>query len=322
MASQDPLPSWTTGATRSAIEGFVDRVTREGSADYVAPADRVAVFDNDGTLWTEQPLPIQADFLFRRIGAMAAADPSLTAHQPFKAVVGHDYGWLAGAMTKHYQGDDSDLHAMLGGIIGAYAGVTIEEFALAAAEFMASAPHPTLGRPYRTCVYQPMLELLGYLSDHGFTSYIVSGGGRDFMRVVSDELYGIPADRVIGSTVALVYRDDGPTATLVHSTTPDLLADGDTKPVAIWGRTGRRPILAAGNSNGDVAMLHFASHAERPSLQLLVRHDDAIREAAYVAGSEAALDRAAAEGWTVISVRDDWSTVFPDLPTTGGQRSP
>jgi phosphoserine phosphatase len=322
VTTQDPLASWNPGPARSAIEDFVARVTREGGPDFVPVADRVAVFDNDGTLWTEQPLPIQADFLFRRIGAMAAADPSLTARQPFKAVAERDFGWLAAAMTKHYQGDDTDLHAMLGGIIGAYAGVTIEEFAQAATEFMATAPHPTFGRPYKTCLYQPMVELLRHLTDHGFTSYIASGGGRDFMRVVSDELYGIPADRVIGSTVALEYRDDGPTATLVHSTTPDLLADGDAKPVAIWGRTGRRPILAAGNSNGDVPMLHFASHPDRPALQLLVRHDDAIREAAYTAGSDAALARAAAEGWTVISIRDDWSIVFPDLAAASDQAAP
>jgi phosphoglycolate phosphatase-like HAD superfamily hydrolase len=310
------LSSWNATPTRAAIEDFVARVTTVGGPDFVPIPDRVAVFDNDGTLWTEQPLPIQADFLFRRIGEMAAADPSLADKQPWKAVVEHDYAWLGGAMAKHYEGDDTDLHAMLGGIIGAYAGTTIEEFQVAASAFMATAQHPRLGRPYRTCVYQPMVELLGYLSANGFTSYIASGGGRDFMRVVSDALYGIPADRVIGSTVALDYRDDGDTATLVHSARPDILDDGEAKPVAIWSRTGRRPILAAGNSNGDVPMIHFARQSGRPTLQLLVRHDDAAREAAYTAGADAALERAASRGWTVISVRDDWSTVFPVLSGT------
>jgi phosphoglycolate phosphatase-like HAD superfamily hydrolase len=305
------LTSWNSGTTRTAIVDFVTRVTTDGSPDFVPAPDRVAVFDNDGTLWTELPMPIQADFLFRRIAEMAAADPSLTDKQPWKAVVGRDYAWLAGAMTKHYEGDDSDLHQMLGGIFAAYAGTTIEDFASAAAEFMATAQHPTFGRPYRTCVYQPMVELLGYLAAHAFTIYIASGGGRDFMRVVSDELYGIPADRVIGSSVALDYRDDGETATLVHSTRPDLLDDGEAKPVAIWDRTGRRPILAAGNSNGDIQMLHFAKQAGRPALQLLVLHDDAAREAAYTTGADAALARASADGWTVISVKDDWRTVFP-----------
>lgn len=305
------LTTWNDTPTRAAIEDFVSRVTTEGGPDFVPIADRVAVFDNDGTLWTEQPLPIQADFLFRRIGAMAAADPSLADKQPWKAVVEHDYAWLGGAMSKHYEGDDADLHQMMGGIIGAYAGTSIEEFEAAASAFMATAQHPRLDRPYRSCTYQPMVELLGYLSAHGFTNYIASGGGRDFMRVVSDELYGIPADRVIGSTVALDYRDDGDTATLVHSTRVDVFDDGEAKPVAIWNRTGRRPILVAGNSNGDVPMLHFAKHASRPSLQLLVLHDDAARETAYSAGADAALARARSQGWTIISMQRDWTNVFP-----------
>jgi hypothetical protein len=158
-----------------------------------------------------------------------------------------------------------------------------------------------------------MVELLGYLSGHGFTNYIASGGGRDFMRVISDELYGIPADRVIGSSVTLQYRDDGASATLVHGAGVELFDDGEAKPVAIWDRTGRRPLLVAGNSNGDVPMLHFAKHDSRPALQLLVLHDDAARETAYTSGADAALDRAATHGWTVISMRDDWTTVFSDL---------
>ncbi len=308
------LPSWRDTPTKAAIEDFVARVTKDGGPDYVPPADRVAVFDNDGTLWTERPLPIQADFLFRRIGEMAVADPVLALRQPWKAVVEHDDAWLGGAMTKHYEGDDSDLHEMLAGIIGAYAGATIEEFEAEAAGFMATGQHPQLGRPYRTCVFQPMVELLAYLTAHGFSCIIASGGGRDFMRVVSEELYGIPPDRVMGSSVALEYRDDGERATLVHGTGLELVDDGEAKPVAVWGRTGRRPILAAGNSNGDIPMIHFARGAGRPTLQLLVLHDDADREFAYTSGADAALERAARHDWTVVSIKDDWAIVFPELP--------
>jgi len=299
------LPSWRDTPARAAITGFVERVTGPGG---VPPAERVAVFDNDGTLWSEQPMPVQAAFLFRRLAEQASADPSLTQRQPWKAVVGNDRAWLSAAMTEHYEGDDSKLNEMAGGLLGAYDGVTIEEFEAVSAAFLRGARHPTLGRPYAGVAFAPMVELLRYLEGHGFTCYIATGGGRDFLRAGSLEIYGIPPERVIGSSVALEYRD----GEIVHGSTVDVFDDGPAKPVRIWSRTGRRPLLAGGNANGDLPMLDWTASGEPPGFALLLRHDDAEREFDYTAGAEAALEQAAERGWTVVSVRDDWSRVFAD----------
>jgi phosphoserine phosphatase len=199
---------------------------------------------------------------------------------------------------------------MAAGLLSAYEGSTIEEFESTAAAFLHSARHPSLGRPYLDCTYQPMVELLRYLAGHGFTSYIATGGGRDFMRPVTQELYGIPPDRVIGSSVALEYREADGAAQIVHTAKLDIFDDGPAKPVRIWSRIGRRPVLAAGNANGDLPMLQFASHPSGSSLRLLVLHDDPHREFDYVACAERALDRAREQGWTVVSVKNDWATVF------------
>ena len=298
----DPLPSWRDTAARAAIVEFV------AAAAALPPAERVAAFDNDGTLWCEQPIPVQAAFLFRRLAEQAAADPSLVERQPWKAVVGNDRAWLSAAMTEHYEGDDSKLNQMAGGLLGAYEGVTIEEFEAVSAAFLREARHPTLGRPYAGVAFAPMVELLRYLEGHGFTCYIATGGGRDFLRAGSQEIYGIPPEQVIGSSVALEYRD----GRIVHGSTVDVFDDGPAKPVRIWSRTGRRPLFAGGNANGDVPMLRWAAAGEPPGLALLVRHDDAEREFAYTAGADAALGEAAERGWTVVSVRDDWSRVFAD----------
>jgi phosphoserine phosphatase len=287
-------------------------VTSAGGAGYVPPEARAAVFDNDGTLWCEKPLPIQADFLLRRIGEMAQQDPALRDRQPWKAVFEKDFGWLSQVIVKHYHGDDSDLMEMAAGLMAAYEGSTIEDFEATAAAFMNSARHPTLDRLYRACAYQPMVELLRYLEANGFACYIASGGGRDFMRTISQEMYGIPRDRVIGSSVTLDYRDDGEVAQIVHTAKPDLFDDGPAKPVRIWSRIGYRPVLAGGNSNGDIPMLRFAAHPARPSLALLIDHDDSEREFAYEAGAEHSLAEAKERGWTVVSVKNDWSTVFAE----------
>jgi phosphoglycolate phosphatase-like HAD superfamily hydrolase len=305
-----PLPSWNDTPTRQAIVDFVARVTTEGGPDFVPPEARVAVFDNDGTLWCEKPLPIQADFLLRRLGAMAEQDPSLRDKQPWKAAHEQDYAWLGNVITKHYQGDDSDLKVMAGGLLQAYAGSTIEEFAATADQFLRSAQNPHLKRPYLETAYRPMVELLRYLEANGFTNFIASGGGRDFMRTITQELYGIPPERVIGSTVALEYRESGDSSTIVHKPELDIFDDGPAKPVRIWSRIGRRPLLVGGNANGDIAMLTFAAHPARPSLSLLVNHDDNTRDIAYSAGAEKALERAQERGWAVVSVKDDWGTVF------------
>jgi phosphoglycolate phosphatase-like HAD superfamily hydrolase len=299
------LDTWNPGPTGSAIIDFVRRVTSEGT-DYVAPEARIAVFDNDGTLWCEKPAYIQLDFLVRRLAEQAAADPALAERQPYKAAAEHDLAWFGDAVTRHYQGDDSLLKVLAGGILSAYAGLTVDEHAGRVAAFFAEATHPTLNRPYPACGYAPMVELLRYLEDNGFTNYIVSGGGRDFMRPVTARMYGVPPERVIGSSVGLDFKDGH----LLTTSVPEFLDDGPVKPVRIWGRTGRRPILAVGNSNGDIEMLQYTHASAGQSLCLLILHDDADREFAYVAGAEKALDEAKANAWTVVSVRDDWTTVF------------
>jgi phosphoserine phosphatase len=196
------------------------------------------------------------------------------------------------------------------GILAAYDGISVEDFEAQADAFLRSAQHPTLGRGYLETAYAPMIELLDHLAANGFRNYIASGGGRDFMRPISQDLYGIPRQRVIGSSAALAYTSDERGGTITHKAEADYLDDGPEKPIRIWSRTGRRPLLAAGNSNGDIPMLHFTQHADKPSLRLLVLHDDGEREFAYESGAERALDRAARDGWTVISVKDDWATVF------------
>ncbi len=306
----DPLSTWREGAAKDAIRDFVARTCAEDSVDVVAQADRVAVFDNDGTLWCEKPMPIQLDFILRRLAEMAEADPTLRDRQPWKAARTRDYGWLARVMAEHYAGDDTNVRMLAGGILAAYAGISVDDFEAQADAFIRGTQHPTLGRGYVECAFAPMVELLAYLEANGFSNYIVSGGGRDFMRPISQDMYGIPRERVIGSSSTFVYTSDRPGGTITHKPEADYLDDGPEKPVRIWSRTGRRPLLAAGNSNGDVPMLHFSQHRDRPSLRLLVLHDDAEREFAYTAGAEQALEQAASDGWTVVSVRDDWATVF------------
>jgi phosphoserine phosphatase len=300
------LTGWNDGAARRAIVEFVER-TVSGA---VPVEERVAVFDNDGTLWCEKPMPIQADFILRRLFEMAAADPALRDRQPWKAAYERDYGWLGKVVAEHYAGDDTNVRTLLGGVLAAYAGMSVDEFEAKADGFLRTAQHPTLGRGYLECAYAPMVELLGYLEEHGFSNYIASGGGRDFMRPISQEVYGIPRDRVIGSASALEYTSDERGGTITHKAEADYLDDGPEKPIRIWSRTGRRPILAAGNSNGDIPMLDFTQHPDKPFLRLLVLHDDAEREFEYTSGAEQALERAQAGGWTVASIRNDWATVF------------
>jgi phosphoglycolate phosphatase-like HAD superfamily hydrolase len=295
------LAKWVDGATKSAIVDFVGRV-----ADDVPPEQRVAVFDNDGTLWCEKPAYIQLDFLVRRLAEQAAADASLKDKQPYKAAAEGDLAWFGDAVTKHYNGDDSAIKVLAGGILLAYAGLTVEEHSERVRGFFAQATHPTLGRPYTECGYVPMVELLRYLEANGFTNYIASGGGRDFMRPVTTQMYGVPPERVIGSSVGLDFVDGH----LRTTSKPEFLDDGPVKPVRIWGRIGRRPILAVGNSNGDIQMLEHAEAGPGPSLCMLVLHDDADREFDYAAGAEKALDQAKSKGWTIASMKNDWTTVF------------
>ncbi|MGX9787416.1 HAD family hydrolase [Mycobacterium sp. MMS18-G62] len=292
------LESWTDGPTKSAIIDFVDQVVADVETD-----SRVAVFDNDGTLWCEKPMYIQLDFLIRRFAEQADADPSLRERQPYKAAAKGDLKWFGEAVAKHYQGDDADVKPLVGAILTAHQEITVEEHRDRVSAFFTTATHPTLERPYTSCGYRPMVELLRYLEANDFTCYIVSGGARDFMRPITSQLYGIPPERVVGSSVGLDYRD----GELFTTSQPEFLDDGPMKPVRLWSRIGRRPILAAGNSNGDIEMLEFTK-----GMRLLILHDDADREFGYTAGAEKALEQAAKDDWTVVSMRNDWTHVFDE----------
>ena len=308
------LVSWRQGSARQAIVDFVARVTGVDGSDPVPVDERVAVFDNDGTLWAEKPMPIQLDFILRRLVEMATADPSLRDRQPWKAAYTRDYGWLGQVIARHYAGDDTDLPALTVGVLAAFAGMSVEDFEARADAFMRGTTHPTLGRGYLACAYAPMVELLGYLAANGFSSYIASGGGRDFMRPISQEMYGIPRERVIGSSPRFAYTPDERGGTITHAAAPDYLDDGDEKPIRIWSRTGRRPLLAGGNSNGDIPMLRYTQHLDKPYLRLLILHDDSEREFDYTTGAEQAIELARTDAWTVVSVKNDWATVFPGTP--------
>ena len=304
------LSTWRDGPAKAAILAFVATATGADGSEPVPVEERVAVFDNDGTLWCEKPVPIQMDFVLRRFVEMAEADPALRDRQPFKAAVEHDHGWFETVLREHYAGDDHNVKTVLGGLLAAYAGMSVEDFERRADAFLRSAQHPTLGRSYLESSYAPMVDLLALLAENGFANYVVSGGGRDFMRPVSQELYGVPRERVIGSASTLTYTPDERGGTITHAPAPDYIDDGPEKPVRIWSRIGRRPLLAAGNSNGDIPMLDFTQHGNRPSLRLLVLHDDAEREFDYTAGAEEALARAERAGWTVAAMKGDWATVF------------
>ena len=304
--STDVLANWTDRPARRAIIAFVERTVSEG----VPPEERVAVFDNDGTLWCEKPMPIQVDFILRRLFEMAQADPELRGRQPWKAAYEHDPGWLANVIAEHYAGNDTNVGTLMAGFLAAFKGISVEDFEAKSDAFLRNTQHPTLGRGYLECAYQPMIELLAYLETNGFSNYIASGGGRDFIRPVSQELYGIPRDRVIGTASTFEYTSNDHGGTITHKAETDFLDDGPQKPIRIWSRTGRRPILAAGNSNGDIPMLEFTYHSDKPYLRLLLLHDDDQREFDYTTGAEQSLEQADKLGWTIVSMKNDWATVF------------
>ncbi len=305
------LDCWNDTPTRAAIEGFVASVTSEGP-DFIDPTERIATFDNDGTLWSEKPIPIQLDFTLRRMAEMAEADPGLRSRQPWKAAYEGDLRWMGEAMVKHYRGDDADLGLLLEAVPKTIADFTVDDYHREVTAFFEEANHPTLNRPYRTCGFEPMVGLLRYLEQNGFTNYIASGGDRDFMRPVAGHIYGIPPERIIGSSQTIEYQETESGTDVLYKSEMEFFDDGPAKPPRIWSRIGRRPILAGGNSNGDIPMLRFANAPGRAALRLLVLHDDAEREFDYTAGAEDALARAKDRGWTVISIRDDWSSVFAD----------
>jgi phosphoglycolate phosphatase-like HAD superfamily hydrolase len=310
MAAETLLALWNDTPTRRAIVDFVQAVSTEGSPGFVTPAERVAVFDNDGTLWSEKPVPIQLDFTLFRMAELAGQDPSLAERQPYRAAVERDFRWLDEAIVKHYHGDDADVGLLLGAIESAFAGMEVEAFGSQVMEWLTTASHPVLRRPYLACGFAPMVELLRHLEANGFSTYIASGGDRDFMRPFAHRIYGIPPERVIGSALGLDFDDSGDDTRLVYKSKMEFLDDGPTKPVRIWSRVGYRPLVTGGNSNGDIPMMRFARTGGREALRLLVLHDDADREFAYTTGAEDALDRAKTHGWTVVSMKEDWSAVF------------
>ena len=302
------LASWNEGPTKAAIVSFVEQTV----ADAVPVEERVAVFDADGTLWCEKPVPVEAVFLLGRLAEQAKADPKLRDRQPWKAASEQDNQWLGAAITEHYAGNDEKAQTLLGGITGAYAGISVEDFEAKAGSFLRSGSHPTLGLGYLHTAYVPMVELLAYLEANGFSNHMVSGSGADFMRPITHEVFAIPPERVIGSTSALEYASDVDGGAVTRTAALGFLDDGPQKPIQIWNRVGRRPILAGGNSNGDLPMLEFTHRPDRPTMRLLVNHDDAEREFGYTSGAEKAVEKAKASGWTVVSMKEDFRSVFPE----------
>ncbi|MFJ6053786.1 HAD family hydrolase [Streptomyces sp. NPDC092307] len=290
------LASWKDGPAKRAILGFVHAATTAGSA-FVEVGDRIATFDNDGTLWVEQPLPPQFDFVFRTWAHEVQADPQLAARQPYKALIERDQAFFEGLATQEPQAVSTLVEAFA----RSWAGTTPEEFDAQVREWMRTVKHPKLGVPYVELVYRPMLELFDLLHANEFRVFVCSGGGRDFMRVFAEETWGIPKENVIGSAAAYTYAD----GKLVRS--HELLGSldlGAGKPEHIFAHTGRLPVLAGGNADVDIDMLQSARFA------LLVDHDDEQREFAYTKGAETSLAKAAEFGWTVVSMKNDWATVF------------
>jgi hypothetical protein len=306
----DPLPSWNEGGSKRAIRDFVAKVTTEGSPDFVVASERIATFDNDGTLWAEKPLPFQLLFAFDRVKTLASQHPEWTTQEPFAAV-------LAGDMAKALANGAKGVAAI---IAETHTGMTTEEFGPVVDQWIATARHPQTGRLYTDMVYQPMVELLAYLRANGFTTFIASGGGVEFMRGWTERIYGIAPEQVIGSAGKLKfeYRDGAPV--LIKLPSIDFVDDKEGKPIAIHSRIGRRPIAAFGNSDGDLQMLQWTSAGSGARFALFVHHDDAAREFAYDRADtlqqfDKGWDEAVARGWTVVSMKNDWKTVFP----TAGQ---
>ena len=301
----EPLASWNDGAARTAILDFVKRVTTEGGADFVPPSQRIATFDNDGTLWCEQPLQVQFFFAHQRLEAMAAKDPLLKERQPYKAYLERDMGTIKTFGKRGLFEVGAAVHA----------GMTEDEFAVFARDWLDTAKHPKLGKRFRDLFYQPQIELLEYLRAHGFKTFIVSGGGIDLIRAFAEETYGIPPEQVIGSSVRLSFEIRDGCGVLMKQAELNSFDDREVKPANIGLHIGRRPILAFGNSDGDLAMLRYVKTGDGPRMALLLHHDDPEREFAYdrefqLSPLAEALDKATDYGITVVSMKQDWSQVF------------
>jgi phosphoglycolate phosphatase-like HAD superfamily hydrolase len=305
-ANASSLAGWSEGVAKSQILDFIARVTRQGGPDFVPPAKRIAVFDNDGTLWCEQPMQVQVFFLIARVTELAERDATVKERQPFKALLELDFETLMGLGKQ----------ALLELVFTTHSGITEEEFDPIAREWLAKSKHPKFGRPFQQCTFQPQLELLSCLRQNGFKNYIVSGGGIDFMRAFAEEIYGIPREQVIGSSNKLRFEMNGDRAGLMKLAELNSFDDRDAKPQNIALHVGRRPILAFGNSDGDLPMLRYTKTGNGPRIALLLHHDDAEREVAYdrefrLSPLNEGLEKADEYGITVVSMKRDWSVIFP-----------
>ncbi len=303
--AQEPLPSWNDTPAKARIMDFVKATVTEGGNGYVAPSDRIAVFDNDGTLWSEQPYYTQLGFVLDRVKALAPRHPEWKTKEPFKSV-------LAGDMKGIARGGEKGIVDL---VMATHAGMTTEEFSKTVSDWFATAKHPRTGKPYAEMTYVPMRELLDYLRANGFSTYIVSGGGVEFMRPVTERIYGIPPEQVVGSTIATQYDLVGDVPVLKRLPKIDFIDDGPGKPVGINKFIGARPIFVAGNSDGDYEMMRWTTAGEGPSFAMLVHHTDADREYAYDRESafgklDKALDEAERRNWLVVDMKRDWKTIF------------
>ena len=302
----DSLPSWNDGKTKQSIIEFAAKVTEKGSPDFVPPAERIAVFDNDGTLWSEQPMYFQLLFALDRVKVLAPQHPEWKDKEPFASLLKGDVkGALAGGE-----------HAILEIVMATHAGMTTAEFEQIVKNWIATAKHPTTKRPYTEMVYQPMLELLTYLRANGFKTFIVSGGGIEFMRPWTEKVYGIPPEQVVGSTIKTKFEMQNGKPVLVRLPELNFLDDKDGKAISINQHIGRRPIAAFGNSDGDLQMLQWTTAGEGARFALYVHHTDAKREWAYdrkssIGRLDKGLDEAQAKGWTVVDMKQDWKVIYP-----------
>ena len=305
-AQNDPLPSWNDTSAKQAIVDFVGRVTKAGGPDFVAPAERIATFDNDGTLWVEQPMYVQMAFALDRVKALAPLHPEWKDTQPFKAVLEGDMKTLA----------ESGERGLVEVIMVTHAGMTTSEFAKIVTDWLATARDPRFKRPHTELVYQPMLEVLAYLRANGFKTFIVSGGGVEFMRPWAERMYGIPPEQVIGSSIKSKFQITDGSPVLFRLPEVNFIDDKAGKPIGINEAIGRRPIAAFGNSDGDLQMLQWTTLSGGVRLGVIVHHTDAEREYAYDRQShfghlDVALDAAAVNKWTVVDMKKDWKVIFP-----------
>ncbi len=306
VLASDPLPSWNNGPVKTAIVEFVTAVSDQSGADYVEPAERIATFDNDGTLWIEYPMYTQLLFAVDRVRALAPQHPEWKTTQPFKAVLEGDMKTVAA----------SGMQGVMEILMASHAGMTSEQFTDQASQWLATTKQKRFDRVFTELAYQPQLELLEYLRANGFKTFIVSGGGIAFMRPVTEQMYGIPPEQVVGSSIETEYVEQDGKRVIVRKPKIHFIDDKAGKPVGIHRYIGRRPILAFGNSDGDIEMVEYTTAGEGRRLGLFVHHDDSEREYAYdreshVGKMDKALDRADEEGWIIVSMKNDWKTVFP-----------